>query len=311
MIDTKVLREKILDLAMRGKLVPQDPNDEPASELLKRIKAEKEELIKQKKIKRDKNETEIFKGDDGLHYEKFADGTVKEIEVPYELPAGWEWAKVRNIAQAKGGKRVPKGMKLQEQVTGYPYLRVTDMKKRTILLDKLLYASEEIHEKIKNYTITSDNVYLTIAGTIGLAGTVPRQLNGALLTENALKLILFPEVNQLFLVETINAGVVQKQFATLFKQVAQPKLSIKSTNSTLVPIPPKKEQIKIVSQINRLNDQVDIIEKEQHDIQQLATQLKQKVLDVAMQGKLVPQDPNDEPASVLLEKIRAEKQRLY
>ncbi len=246
-----------------------------------------------------------------LHYEKFADGTVKEIEVPYELPAGWEWAKVRNIAQAKGGKRVPKGMKLQEQVTGYPYLRVTDMKKRTILLDKLLYASEEIHEKIKNYTITSDNVYLTIAGTIGLAGTVPRQLNGALLTENALKLILFPEVNQLFLVETINAGVVQKQFATLFKQVAQPKLSIKSTNSTLVPIPPKKEQIKIVSQINRLNDQVDIIEKEQHDIQQLATQLKQKVLDVAMQGKLVPQDPNDEPASVLLEKIRAEKQRLY
>ncbi len=80
---------------------------QPASELLKRIKAEKEELIKQKKIKRDKNETEIFKGDDGLHYEKFADGTVKEIEVPYELPAGWEWAKVRNIAQAKGGKRVP------------------------------------------------------------------------------------------------------------------------------------------------------------------------------------------------------------
>ncbi len=174
-----------------------------------------------------------------------------------------------------------------------------------------MYASEEIHEKIKNYTITSDNVYLTIAGTIGLAGTVPRQLNGALLTENALKLILFPEVNQLFLVETINAGVVQKQFATLFKQVAQPKLSIKSTNSTLVPIPPKKEQIKIVSQINRLNDQVDIIEKEQHDIQQLSIQLKQKVLDVAMQGKLVPQDPNDEPASVLLEKIRAEKQRLY
>ncbi len=144
MIDTKVLREKILDLAMRGKLVPQDPNDEPASELLKRIKAEKEELIKQKKIKRDKNETEIFKGDDGLHYEKFADGTVKKIDVPYELPDGWEWTKVRNIAQAKGGKRVPKGMKLQEQVTGYPYLRVTDMKKHTILLGHYVPSSIQI-----------------------------------------------------------------------------------------------------------------------------------------------------------------------
>lgn len=99
MIDTKALREKILDLAMRGKLVPQDPNDEPASELLKRIKAEKEELIKQKKIKRDKNETEIFRGDDGLHYEKFTDGTVKEIEVPYELPVGWEWARIASATK--------------------------------------------------------------------------------------------------------------------------------------------------------------------------------------------------------------------
>ena len=89
MIDTKVLREKILDLAMRGKLVPQDPNDEPASELLKRIKAEKEELIKQKKIKRDKNETEIFKGDDGLHYEKFADGTVNPLLTTLDFPDNW------------------------------------------------------------------------------------------------------------------------------------------------------------------------------------------------------------------------------
>ncbi|WP_295243839.1 hypothetical protein, partial [Veillonella sp.] len=97
MIDTKALKDKILDLAMRGKLTPQDPNDEPASELLKRIKAEKEKLINQKKIKREKNGSEIFQGDDGSHYEKFADGTIKEIEVPYELPEGWAWANLNQV----------------------------------------------------------------------------------------------------------------------------------------------------------------------------------------------------------------------
>ncbi|MCC9690771.1 restriction endonuclease subunit S, partial [Streptococcus agalactiae] len=92
------LKASILQRAMEGKLVPQDPTDEPASELLKRIKAEKENLIADGKIKRDKKETELFRGADGKPYEKLSDGTIKEVEVPYDIPASWEWVRLRNIS---------------------------------------------------------------------------------------------------------------------------------------------------------------------------------------------------------------------
>ena len=97
------LKASILQRAMEGKLVPQNPNDEPASELLKRIKAEKEKLISEGKIKRDKKEPKIFRGEDGKHYEKFADGSVQEIKVPYDIPENWEWVKVGNICTTNIG----------------------------------------------------------------------------------------------------------------------------------------------------------------------------------------------------------------
>ena len=136
-MDTKALRQKILDLAIRGKLVPQDPNDEPASVLLERIRAEKQQMVKDGKLKpKDiKNDTIIFKGEDNLHYEKFPDGTVKciENEIPFELPRGWEWTRIRNISTVKGGKRLPKGMSFSETPTDHAYIRVTDMKNNTII----------------------------------------------------------------------------------------------------------------------------------------------------------------------------------
>ena len=113
-MDTKALRQKILGLAIRGKLVPQDPNDEPASVLLERIRAEKQQMVKDGKLKpKDiKNDTIIFVGEDNLHYEKFQNGSVKciEDEIPFEVPKGWEWCRVRDIAAVKGGKRLPKGV---------------------------------------------------------------------------------------------------------------------------------------------------------------------------------------------------------
>ena len=133
-MDTKALRQKILDLAIRGKLVPQDPNDEPASVLLERIRAEKQQMVKDGKLKAKdiKNDTIIFKGEDNLHYEKFQDGTVKciEDEIPFEVPEGWAWCRVRNIASVKGGKRLPKGMTFSDIITNHVYIRVIDMKNR-------------------------------------------------------------------------------------------------------------------------------------------------------------------------------------
>ena len=133
-MDTKALRQKILDLAIRGKLVPQDPNDEPASVLIERIRTEKLQMVKDGKLKpKDiKNDTIIFKGDDNLHYEKFSDGSVKciEDEIPFELPEGWAWCRVQTIASVKGGKRVPKGYAVTDEKTNHIYIRVTDMKKQ-------------------------------------------------------------------------------------------------------------------------------------------------------------------------------------
>ena len=176
-MDTKALRQKILDLAIRGKLVPQDPNDEPASVLLERIREQKKQMVKDGKLKpKDiKKDTVIFKGDDNLHYERFNDGTVKciEDEIPFELPEGWAWCRVRNIAIVKGGKRLPKGASFSEKKTSHAYIRVTDMKNHSININDLRYISEDIFLTIKNYTIAKDDLYVTIAGTIGVVGEVP------------------------------------------------------------------------------------------------------------------------------------------
>ena len=250
-----------------------------------------------------------------LHYEKFTDGTVKKVDVPFEIPESWEWCKINQIAYAKGGKRVPKGMKLQEEVNEYPYLRVTDMKNETILSNKIQYAPFQVREAIKNYTISSKDLYITIAGTIGKAGVIPEKFDGALLTENALKLILYPSSNKFFLLRAINSPAIQSQFQELFNQVAQPKLSIRSTNSTLIPLPPENEQKRILDRLSKifnfLPEYTDSYSKLEKLNKEFPNKLRKSILQYAMQGKLVPQDPNDEPVEVLLEKIRQEKQKLY
>ncbi|HEM3695010.1 TPA: restriction endonuclease subunit S [Streptococcus suis] len=309
------LKASILQRAMEGKLVPQDPNDEPASELLKRIKEEKEKLISEGKVKRDKKETEFFRGDDGKPYEKLADGTVQEVDLPYDIPESWEWVRLGAIVTAKGGKRIPKGYNLQEEDNGHPYLRVTDMKDGTIKPTNIKFAPDNVYTIIRDYTISSTDIYVTIAGTIGDVGIVPENFNNALLTENALKLMLTESINKMFLAHLLKSPLVQKQFKEVYNQVAQPKLSIRSTNSTIIPLPPLAEQKRIVAQIERALEKVEVYAESYNKLQELdkafPDKLKKSILQYAMQGKLVAQDPNDEPVEVLLEKIRAEKQKLY
>ena len=312
-MDTKALRQKILDLAIRGKLVPQDPNDEPASVLLERIRAEKQQMVKDGKLKAKdiKNDTIVYKGDDNLHYEKFPDGSVKciEDEIPFELPQGWEWARIRNIATVKGGKRLPKGMSFSENPTEHAYIRVTDMKNNSINTTDLKYISDDVYEKIKTYTISKSDLYVTIAGTIGEVGEVPDVLDGMNLTENAVKVTdIF--INKTFLCILIQSALVQQQFIDKTHQVAMPKLALERILSTLIPICPLNEQHRIVDKLNELLLFVNTIETDKTTLQDLIKQTKSKILDLAIRGKLVPQDPNDEPASVLLERIRAEKEEL-
>ena len=286
-MDTKQLKQKILDLAIRGKLVPQDPNDEPASVLLERIRKEKEQLIASGKLKKSKSKTT-----DTPHYEN----------VPVEIPASWEWVRLEELCSIKGGKRIPKGKSFSSHPTKHIYIRVTDMKKNTILDNDLQYIDEEVFTEICNYTIKKEDLYLTIAGTIGAVGEVPDLFDGMNLTENAAKLTHI-QCDKKYLMYALLSTSAQDHFKSKFHQVAQPKLSIETASSTPIALPPLTEQKRIVEEIERWFALIDEIEANKQDLQEYIKQAKSKVLDLAIHGKLVPQDPNDEPAIELLHRI--------
>ena len=285
-MNTKALRQKILDLAIHGKLVPQDPNDESASVLLERIRDEKERLIKEGKIKRPKKSKTTS---DKPHY-------------PYELPEGWAWTTLGEICCIKGGKRIPRGMTFAKGKTAHVYIRVTDMKDNTIKLSDLKYIDDYVYEHIKNYTINASDLYLTIAGTIGSVGIVPNEVDGMNLTENAAKLTQIGCIKE-YLLYALLSTIAQEHFISRFHQVAQPKLSIETASKTPIAMPPIGEQNRIVKEIKRYLAAIKIIEEGQTDLETTISQAKSKILDLAIHGKLVPQDPTDEPAAKLLKRI--------
>ena len=287
-MDTKKLRQKILDLAIHGKLVPQNPNDEPASVLLERIRAEKERLVKEGKIKKSK----ATKTSDTPHYEN----------VPFEVPSSWEWTTLGELCSIKGGKRIPKGKTFSKEKTEHIYLRVTDMKDNTIVMSDLKYIDDDVYNEIKNYIINSSDLYLTIAGTIGAVGIVPDLFDGMNLTENAAKLTNIL-CDKMYLMYSLLSTIAQEHFSSRFHQVAQPKLSIETASKTLLPLPPIEEQQRIVAETERWFALIEQIEQGKTDIQTAIKQTKSKILDLAIHGKLVPQDPNDEPATELLKRI--------
>ncbi|QXE19316.1 restriction endonuclease subunit S [Clostridium sp. 001] len=329
----KKLRNLILQLAVKGKLVEQDENDEPASVLLERIKEEKEKLIKEGKIKKSKPLPEI-----------------SEDEKPYELPEGWEWIRLGKIITLKGGKRVPKGYELKTEPTKHIYIRITDMKDGTIKDYNLRYIDDNVYEKIKNYIITKDDLYITIAGTIGEVGIVPEKFHNMNLTENAARIIPY-NVDKIWLKNFLSSSTVKEMLLDKVNQMAQPKLALKRIQDTIIPIPPLNEQKRIVEKVDSLMFFCDNLEKElqrkvkfsslssksvfnsvgncssleklQENLKFVidnfkeltlsddgVKELKNAALQLAVQGKLVPQNPKDEPASVLLEKIKEEKGRL-
>ena len=309
------LKNSILQLAIQGKLVKQDPNDEPASVLLEKIKEEREKLIKEKKIKREKY-SEIYKdSSDNHYYEKFEDGNINDIteEIPFDIPDSWRWTRLKSILSVKGGKRIPKGKKLLDTPTKHIYIRVTDMKNNTIDSSKIKYISNDVFEQIKNYTISSNDLYLTIAGTIGNVGIVPKEFDNMNLTENAVKLCDLL-INKELLLYFIQSQFIQNQFVDKTNKVAQPKLAIIRIESTLIPIPARFEQEKIISKlkllfqyIKKYSDKHKIIEGLNNSYKE---ELKKSILQYAIQGKLVKQDPKDESAEVLINKILDEKRKL-
>ena len=222
--------------------------------------------------------------------------------MPFEIPESWCWTTLGELCSIKGGKRLPKGKSFADTITPHIYIRVTDMKDHTVLLSSLKYIDEDVFAEIKNYTISSNDLYLTIAGTIGDVGLVPAELDGANLTENAAKLTDI-KCSKQYLMYVLMSSIAQDHFCSRFHQVAQPKLSLETASSTLIPLPPYREQLRIAEELDRWLGVVVSVEDDLSELTNYVRKTKSKILDLAISGKLVPQDPNDEPAIELLKRI--------
>ncbi len=288
-MNTKLLRQKILDLAIRGKLVPQDPNDEPASVLLERIKAEKEKLIKEKKIKPDKK-----KSDAKPHYQNF-----------FEIPDSWEWCRLGDLAYYKKG---PFGSSLTKSMfvpKSNKTFKVYEQK-NAINKDETLgkyFISESKFEELKGFEVFSNDIIVSCAGTIGETFILPNNIERGIINQALMIIRLHDNCIQSFYL--LYFDFVLKKYArnegkgTAIKNI--PPFDV--LKNYLIPLPPLAEQFRIVAEIERLFALIDTIEESRLSLEQLVKQAKSKVLNLAIRGKLVPQDPHDEPASELLKHI--------
>ena len=216
------MKKSLLQYAIEGKLMPQRKEEGTAKELLAEIRAEKARLVKEKKIKKSKPLPEIT-----------------DAEKPFDIPDSWEWVRLGNLVAVLGGKRIPAGCKLTEIDTGHKYIRVSDMKNGSVVLSSIQYISEDIYQKIRKYTISENDIYITVAGTIGRIGTIPHELNNANLTENADKLVIY-KMEKKFLCLALQSPFIQSQIKSVTTKVGQPKLAIKRIENFIVPVPPQQ-----------------------------------------------------------------------
>ena len=283
-MDTKILRQKILDLAIHGKLVPQDPNDEPASVLLERIKVEKERLIKEGKIKRSKKSA---KTSDTPHYEN----------VPFEVPEGWVWTTLGEVGTWQSG-----GTPSRSNKTYYggniPWLKTGDLNDGLISYIPESITEEAVANSSAKINPTGSVLIAMYGATIGKLGilTFPATTNQA-----CCACIEFNAIIQLYLFYFLLSQ--RNEFITKGGGGAQPNISKEIIVNTFISLPPLSEQQRIVMEIEKWFSLIDQIEHGKDDLQSIIKQAKSKILDLAIHGKLVPQDPNDEPAIELLKRI--------
>ena len=314
-MDTKALRQKILDLAIRGKLVPQDPNDEPASVLLERIRDEKQQMVKDGKLKAKdiKNDTVIFKGEDNLHYEKLPDGSVKciEDEIPFELPERWEWTFLSNIVCVLNGDRgqnYPAKNKLQNE--GIPFVSASNIEDGVVSADGLLCLSDAQYNALGAGKLVSGDIVYCIRGSLGKCGLFTMEKGAIASSLVIVRSILDNTHVRDYIFLYLNSAFADEEIKKYDNGSAQPNLAAKDFTHFLVPIPPQKEMQRINEQAQKALGYVKSIQNSKSELCDAIAMTKSKILDLAIRGKLVPQDSNDEPASVLLERIRAEKEEL-
>ena len=293
-MDTKALRQKILDLAIRGKLVPQNPNDEPASVLLEKIREQKQQMFKEGKLKKKdiKNDSIIFKGEDNLHYEKFQDGTMKCIkdEIPFEVPEGWSWCRLPSITIDifAGGDKPDSYEKNPTEICNIP-----------------IYSNGIDNNGLYGFTnkprVIEPSITISARGTIGFC---------------CIRETPFVPIVRLITI-TPSREFELSYLKTVFEALIEtgegssiPQLTVPGIKPKLIPVPPVNEQTRIQNKLHEILNSIAVISREKEELRKLLQTIQSKILDLAIRGKLVPQNPDDEPASVLLERIRVEKEEL-
>ena len=288
-MDTKALRQKILDLAIHGRLVPQDPNDEPASVLLQRIREEKQRLIKEGKIKKGKKSA---KTSDTAHY-------------PYLLPDGWEWCKLDDLAVYKKG---PFGSSLTKAMfvpKGNETYKVYEQK-NAIQKDCTLgsyYITKEKYESLVGFAVQPKDIIVSCAGTIGETYVLPPNIQEGIINQALMFVRLYnKEIERFYLLYfdfMLKEEARKNSKGTAIKNI--PPFDV--LKNFYFPMPPIEEQKRILDEVDKWMAIVDVIDNGKSTLKSAVKQAKAKILDLAIHGRLMPQDPNDEPASTLLQRI--------
>ncbi len=296
------LRKSILQQAIQGKLVPQDPNDEPASVLLERIREEKARLVKEKKIKKDKNESIIYRGEDNSHYEKFADGTVKCIdeEIPFEIPNTWIWCRISNVIKLLSGRDLTPNQ-YNSNAIGVPYMTgASNFFNGELIINRWTPSPVTISQK--------GDLLITCKGTIGEMAYnnvgeihIARQI-----------MSISTDYMELSYIKIFLSTLISELNAKAKSMI--PGISRENILDTIIPIPPLNEQKRIAQRIEEIQPLIDKYRIAQEQAEEMDKSLngllKKSILQYAIQGKLLPQNSNEEPASALLEKIQQEKFKL-
>ena len=316
----KQLKNSILQWAIQGKLVPQDPNDEPASVLLDKIRLEKERLIKEKKIKRDKNASIIYRGEDNSYYEKMlATGEVKCIdeEVPFEIPQGWEWCRLRDLCTVFGriGFRGYTRNDIVEKGFGAITLSPSNMQDNgNMNYSVVSYISWKKYEESPEIKVKANDVLIVKTGSSYGKTCIIRDLPEKATINPQIAVLKYSFVNNQWLTYFLNAPFAQEQFRKYVIGTSIPTFSQEKLSSTLLPLPPKNEQEHLTKKLSLLDKWIGSYNVIQQLIDRLNAdiydKLKKSILQEAIQGKLVPQIAEEGTAQELLEQIKTEKQKL-
>ena len=301
-------KRRILDLAIRGKLVPQDPNDEPASILLERIKAEKAKLVKAGKIKKEKNPSEIVIGSDGAAYEKFGSGDLSHaeaqrrgVDVPFDLPQGWAWARLDSLCHsiADGDHQAP-----PQEISGIPFLVISNVSNGVLDFSNTRFVGEDYYKSLQTTRIPSEgDILVTVTGSYGIIVRVDTDRHFCF--QRHIALLKYCGNGSDYLFNALQSNIVKRYFDAIATGTAQKTVALNHLRNTLIPIPPAAEQKRIVAKIEELFAIADSLGVAVDGLENAAKRLDKKVLDLAIRGKLVPQDPSDEPASELVKRIAA------